>query len=119
MPKHRSLTTTNRKLHHWGSIAIALPLAIVLVTGVMLLLKKDFAWIQPPTIKGEEQGLALNFDQILAIAQTVPEAGIATWADVDRLDVRPGKGMLKVRTENKASAAANGCGFNRSTQHMH
>ena len=42
----------------------------------------------------------MNFDQILAIAQTVPEAGIATWADVDRLDVRPGKGMLKVRTEN-------------------
>jgi hypothetical protein len=66
----------------------------------LLLLKKDFAWIQPPTIKGEEEGLALNFDQVLAIARTVPEAGIETWADVDRLDVRPGKGMLKVRAEN-------------------
>jgi uncharacterized iron-regulated membrane protein len=100
MPKRRSLTTTNRKIHHWGSIAIALPLVIVLVTGVLLLLKKDLDWIQPPTIKGEQKGLALEFDQILAIARTVPEADIDTWDDVDRLDVRPGRGMLKLRAEN-------------------
>ena len=42
----------------------------------------------------------LELDQILAVARTVPEAQIRTWADVDRLDVRPGKGMLKVRAEN-------------------
>jgi uncharacterized iron-regulated membrane protein len=100
MPKRRSLTTFNRKIHRWGAIAIAVPLAIVLITGVLLLLKKDFVWIQPPTIKGEDKGLALDFDQILAIARTAPEAGIETWADVDRIDVRPGKGMLKVRAEN-------------------
>jgi uncharacterized iron-regulated membrane protein len=100
MPKGRSLTTLNRKIHHWGSIAIALPLVIVLVTGVLLLLKKDLDWIQPPTIKGEQKGLTLDFEQILAIARTAPEAGIETWADVDRIDVRPGKGMLKVRAES-------------------
>ena len=95
MPKSRSLTTLNRKLHHWGSIAIAVPLAIVLVTGVLLLLKKDLPWIQPPTVKGAEKGLTLEFDQILAVVRSVPEAGIQTWDDVDRLDVRPGKGMLQ------------------------
>lgn len=100
MPKRRSLTILNRKIHHWGSIGVALPLAIVLVTGVLLLLKKDLDWIQPPTIKGEQKNLALEFDQILVIARAVPEAGIETWADVDRLDVRPGKGMVKVRAEN-------------------
>ena len=100
MPKRRSLTTLNRKIHHWGSIVVAVPIVIVLVTGVLLLLKKEFTWIQPPTVKGEQKGLALEFDQILAVARTVPEAGIETWADVDRLDVRPGKGMLKVRAEN-------------------
>ena len=82
------------------SIAIAMPLAVVLVTGVLLLLKKEFTWIQPPTIGGEQTGLALEFDQILTVARTVPEAQIQTWDDVDRLDVRPGKGMLKVRTED-------------------
>jgi uncharacterized iron-regulated membrane protein len=100
MAKRRSLTSLNRKLHHWGSIAIAMPLAVVLVTGVLLLLKKEFTWIQPPTIEGEQKGLALEFDQILTVARTVPEAQIQTWDDVDRLDVRPGKGMLKVRTES-------------------
>jgi uncharacterized iron-regulated membrane protein len=101
MPKSLSPTALNRKIHHWGSIAIAVPLAIVLVTGVLLLLKKDIDWIQPPTIKGERKGVALEIDQILAIARSVPEAGIETWADVDRLDVRPNKGMLKVRAETR------------------
>lgn len=38
--------------------------------------------------------------QILDAARTVPEAKIATWADIDRLDVRPGKGMVKVAGVN-------------------
>jgi uncharacterized iron-regulated membrane protein len=100
MPKRRSLTTLNRKIHHWGSIVVAIPLVIVLVTGVLLLLKKEFTWIQPPTVNGEQKGLALELDQILAVARTIPEAGIESWADVDRLDVRPGKGMVKVRAES-------------------
>ena len=87
-PKRRSPTVINRKIHQWGSILIALPLVIVLITGVLLLLKMDFAWIQPTTIKGEEKGLALNFDQVLAIARTVPAAGIETWADVEAIVAR-------------------------------
>ena len=43
MPKRRSITTVNRKIHHWGSIVIAVPLAIVLVTGVLLLSKKELS----------------------------------------------------------------------------
>ena len=95
------LKTTNRKLHYWGSVAIALPLAVVLVSGILLLLKKDLAWIQPPTISGEQRGMALGFDEILSIARTVAEAGIETWDDVDRIDVRPGKGMIKVQAKSR------------------
>lgn len=101
MPKRRSLTTLNRKIHYWGSIIIAVQLAIVLLTGVLLLLKKEFDWIQPATVRGEQKGLSIEFEQILAVARTVPEAGIETWTDIDRLDVRPGKGMIKVRAENR------------------
>lgn len=100
MTKKRSLTTLNRKIHHWGSVAIVVPLIIVLVTGVLLLLKKEFPWIQPSTVTGEQKGLALEFEQILTIARGVPEAQIENWSDVDRLDVRPGKGMIKLRAEN-------------------
>jgi uncharacterized iron-regulated membrane protein len=91
----------NRKIHYWGSITIAVQLFIVLITGVLLLLKKEIDWIQPPTVKGEKKGVALEFDRILKIARTVPEAEILSWSDVDRLDVRPGKGMLKVRSNNR------------------
>jgi uncharacterized iron-regulated membrane protein len=101
MTKRRSLSALNRKLHHWGSIIIAVQLTVLLVTGVLLLLKKEFDWIQPPTVKGVQKGISIDFDRILAAACTVPEAGIRTWADVDRLDVRPGKGMLKVRAKNR------------------
>ena len=101
MVKRRRLSALNRKLHHWGSIAIAVPLAVVLVTGVLLLVKKEFDWIQPPTIKGDQKGIGIGFDQVLAVARTIPEAQIDTWSDIDRLDVRPGKGMLKVRAENR------------------
>lgn len=95
------LTKINRWLHHWGSVVIALPFAIVLVTGVLLLLKKDLDWVQPPTVRGGQPGVSLTFDEVLTIARTVPEAGIQGWMDIDRLDVRPGKGMLKVRAENR------------------
>lgn len=73
MPKRRSLTTLNRKLHHWGAIIIGVHLVIVLISGVPLILKKELTWIQPPTIRGEQKGLALEFDQILAIARALPE----------------------------------------------
>jgi len=101
MPKRYNLTTLNRKIHYWGSIIIAVPIAIALVTGVLLMLKKQSGWVQPPTVKGEKMGASITFDQILAVARTIPEAEIKTWSDIDRLDVRPGKGILKVRAENR------------------
>ncbi len=91
----------NRVLHRWGAIAIAVPVLLVILTGLLLLLKKDFAWIQPPTQRGSSTQLTLSFDRIMEIARTVPEAGVESWEDVDRLDVRPSKGMLKIRGNNR------------------
>ena len=94
------LSKINRVGHNWISVGIAIPLGIVIVTGILLLLKKDIDWIQPHTARGSSTELALSFDDILTIARTIPEAQIKTWKDVNRLDVRPGKGMLKVRAKN-------------------
>ena len=91
----------NRIVHRWGAIAIALPALIVLVTGVVLQLKKESPWIQPTTQSGSDQPPRISFSEILAVARTVPEAQVQTWNDIDRLDVRPGKGMLKVRCKNR------------------
>lgn len=90
----------NRLFHRWGSIIVAAPVLLVICSGVLLLLKKESAWIQPPTQSGSSQEMLVSFEQILKVSSTVPEAEIETWQDISRLDVRPSKGMLKVRANN-------------------
>ena len=91
----------NRIVHRWGSILIALPTLCVLSTGVLLQLKKQSSWIQPVTKRGSEVAPVLSFTKILEIGQSVPEAQIESWDDIDRLDVRPGKGVVKIRAKNR------------------
>lgn len=91
----------NRLVHRWATLAVTLPLLIILVTGVLLLWKKEVHWVQPPTQRGTTSELAIGFDRVLEIARTVDEAEITSWDDVDRLDVRPSKGVIKVRANNR------------------
>ncbi|MGK0219091.1 MAG: putative iron-regulated membrane protein [Planctomycetota bacterium] len=91
----------NRKLHRWGAILAAAPVLVILLTGLVLQLKKEVSWIQPPTARSEAPGLMLGFDEILEAVSQVSEAGISSWDDVDRLDVRPGRGVVKVRGNNR------------------
>jgi len=80
---------------------LILPLIVVVVSGILLQFKKQSGWIQPPTMKGSSRDLEISFERILDIARSVPEAAVESWDDVDRLDVRPGKGMVKVRCKNR------------------
>jgi uncharacterized iron-regulated membrane protein len=91
----------NRKVHRWAAILTALPILIVILSGVVLQMKKELDWVQPPTTKGVGQEPSLSFDKILSIAALVPEAGITGWQDITRLDIRPGKGVVKVRAKNR------------------
>jgi uncharacterized iron-regulated membrane protein len=91
----------NRKVHHWISIAIVFPLLLVVITGILLLVRKDFAAIQPPTQRGSALVPTLAFERVLLAAQSAaPQAQIRGWQDIDRLDVRPDKGVIKVRARN-------------------
>jgi len=95
-----SAAAWNRKLHRIGAILIALPLLLVTATGLLLQVKKQSDWVQPPTARGSSSELALSFDAILAAAAAA-DVGITSWDDVDRLDVRSSKGVVKVRGENR------------------
>jgi len=92
---------TNRQIHYWGSVIIIIPVLIVIGTGLLLQVKKQLTWVQPATVKTSARELSLDFSQILEAATTVEQAGIKSWADVDRLDVRPGKGVTKIRAKNR------------------
>ncbi|MBQ4862375.1 PepSY domain-containing protein [Pseudoalteromonas sp. MMG013] len=95
-----SVYKTNRSIHKWASIVISLPLLVVLVTGILLLVKKEFSFIQPPTAKGEFTVPTMTFEQILTVAKSVESANITDWDDIRRLDVRPSKGITKIRSHN-------------------
>lgn len=98
MPNYRIM---NRKLHRWGAIASAVPFLLVLVTGLLLQLKKQLPWVQPPEQRTEQSVPTVSMQQILDAAMSVPEAQIDSWEDIDRLDVRPGKGIVKVSANNR------------------
>ena len=91
----------NRKIHYWGSCICALPVIIIIATGLLLIFKKQSDWVQPPTIRGENKIPTISFDQVLTVAKSVPEAKIESWKNIDRLDVRPKKGVIKIRAKNR------------------
>jgi len=86
-----------RKLHRWFSILITIPFLVVLLSGLLLQVKKQFDWIQPSSQDGTPCKLELSFEEVLATAQSVPKADINSWEDIDRLDVRPDDGIIKIR----------------------
>ena len=89
-----------RKMHRWGAIVIAFPLLIVVFSGILLQIKNEFKWVQPPTRQGRQKIPSISFEKVLAIMITVPEAEVSSWRDIDRLDVRPNRGIIKVRCKN-------------------
>ncbi len=96
---YKLLNRWSRKLHRWGAVGFAIPLLLVIITGLILQIKKQWAWVQPPTQKGQfDETIVLK--SILEISKTDKAAQISNWEDIDRLDVRPSKGIVKVQSKN-------------------
>ena len=91
----------SRKLHRWGAILTCLPLLLVIVSGLLLQVKKQVTWIQPPTLRGTGTTPEIQWETILESTSQVSEAEVDSWDDIDRLDVRPGKGMAKIQCKNR------------------
>lgn len=90
----------NRKVHHWASFIVAVPLLVIIVSGILLQLKKHWSWVQPPEHRGLSTTPSAEFEQILASVKGVEHLGVQGWGDIDRLDVRPGRGVAKVMLKN-------------------
>ena len=90
-----------RKIHYWISPFIFIPILIILSTGILLQLKKQSDWVQPPIQQGVSNIPSIEFQEILEAAKSIPEAEINSWNDIDRIDVRPEKGISKIRSNNQ------------------
>jgi len=98
------LSILSRRLHRWGAVLTALPLLLVIGSGLLLQVKKQVPWVQPVEQRTAVRVPGLSWDLILAAAQAMPEAGVTGWGDIDRIDVRPSKGILKVITKTRWEA---------------
>lgn len=85
----------NRKVHYWASAIVAIPLFIIICTGIVLQLKKHWSWVQPPEQRGSVTQPVIELSHILETLKSEPSLGVTSWDDVNRLDVRPDKGVVK------------------------
>ena len=88
-----------RQVHYWISPFIIVPVILIFTTGVLLQLKKQSNWIQP-SIEKTSPNKPTMLISYLEAAKSVPEANIKSWEDIDRIDIRPDKGIAKIRSNN-------------------
>jgi len=88
--------------HKWIGIALSLILINLSVTGLLLLEKKQYDWIQPATHRGQP-GTSDDFITMQRVLDTVfacEHPDFVDVNDIDRVDFRPGKRVYKVRSQN-------------------
>ena len=89
-------------IHKWIGLILGCVLIASAITGLLLLLKKDYPWLQPPTQAGtvaapaEYRPLGEVFDTVFAAG--IPQ--LQSMADVERVDFRPSKGVHKIHSHH-------------------
>ncbi len=94
-----------------------LQMGLVIGAGLLLQLKKEFDWIQPPTISGKAaSGKAASeksapnaipsqsIEDLFEAAKATPELALFDWRDLSRVDFKPGKSIVKFVSENNWEA---------------
>ncbi len=91
-----NLTRLSRKIHYWATLVVTVPLVVIIASGLLLLVKKHWSWVQPTELRGTGVSPRVDLEAILASVGAVPELGVKGWEQVHRIDVRPGRGLAKV-----------------------
>lgn len=95
-----SLYATNRRLHYWVSAFLFLPLSVIIGSGLLLQVKKQVPWVQPAEQRGAGTSPTITLEAVLAAVGTTRSGAGAGWDAVNRVDLRPAKGIAKVWLTN-------------------
>lgn len=92
-----------RRYHRYIGIFLLVLVLISAFTGILLAWKKQSALLQPPTLKGAG-GELTEWRPLAELAAIARQAFVAKYPDqkdnnIDRIDVRPSKGIVKVLFE--------------------
>src|SRR5688572_6547232 len=85
-PPHRAsmhLNLLNRKIHYWATAFVAIPVLVIICSGVLLQMKKHWQWVQPEEKRGMGTAPSVDLEAILASVQAVPGLGVKSWDDVN------------------------------------
>jgi len=77
-----------------------LPLLVMITSGLLLQSKKHWTWVQPAELRGTGSSPLLDLEGILTAVKQLRDHQVQSWDDVNRLDVRPGRGVVKVWLNN-------------------
>ena len=86
----------NRRTHYWASAVLACPILVIIGSGLLLQTKKHWDWVQPAEQRGTGTAPVVDLERILESAKQGHGVNLRGWNDVNRLDVRPGRGVAKV-----------------------
>ena len=86
--------------HKWTGIVLAVVILNLAGTGFLLLMKKDYDWIQPHTRTGADGGLEsfITIQELFEVVLAQGHEDFQSLADIDRVDFRPGERIYKVRS---------------------
>lgn len=95
----RSWTKASYHIHLWGGVVTALAVTVIAVTGILLNHKRGLGLM--PDVPGPGGGLAgaLPLAELAGAASDALPAA-ASGSLVDRMDVRPDDGLVKVRFDD-------------------
>ena len=94
------LNVLNRTIHYWASFVVALPLLVMIGSGLLLQTKKHWTWVQPAEHRGTGSAPAIDLEGVLGAVKQAREHGVQSWDDVNRIDLRPGRRVAKVWLNN-------------------
>lgn len=77
-------------------MCIAVPLVVVIISGILLQLKKQLPYVQPVEQSGIVHEPVVTPAGYLEAINAAKQDGDVTWKDVQRVDIRPSKGIAKV-----------------------
>jgi uncharacterized iron-regulated membrane protein len=94
-----------RETHKWTGIVLAVVFIEMGATGFLLLQKKRFDWIQPPTRTGAPGDVAtlITLPEVLAVVLEQGHPDFRDVGDIDRIDFRPAARVHRVHSRHNHS----------------
>jgi len=89
-----------QNIHNWITLCIMIPLFILTITALVLMMKEQSNCVQSSTVRGGETTPTVLFETILDSVKAASGGSVTTWDDINRIDVRPSKGVAKVQLED-------------------